>query len=181
MFQIRYKNNECTDQEKINRFLTKTRIGFLGLASRDMPYVVPLNYVWFDGKIYFHGAAEGRKVDVIKENNDVCFTVCEEYGTLVSPIPAHTSTAYMSAMVFGKIEPVTDLEEATLAMQKMLDKYVPGYHKSPLAKNHVKNYRSSLGSKTVVYRITASQVTAKEEKPDEEKLFYEGRSVEDDV
>ncbi|WP_369345654.1 pyridoxamine 5'-phosphate oxidase family protein [Caldalkalibacillus mannanilyticus] len=148
MNPIRYAKRECQDQEKIHNFLSQAKTGFLGLSTKDQPYVVPLNFILWENSIYFHGANEGRKVEMIKENNNACFTVSEEYGTLVSPIPAHTDTAYMSTMIFGKIESITDIEEATQAMQKMLDKYVPGYYDSLLTRSHVERYRSALGSKT---------------------------------
>lgn len=60
MDPVRYKIRECRDQEKIESFLHQARIGHLGLVDGKLPYVVPLNYVWTEGKLYFHGAgAEG--------------------------------------------------------------------------------------------------------------------------
>src|SRR5690606_32390160 len=96
MFSIRLQKRECTDQEKIHSFLSQAKTGFLGLSANDTPYVVPLNFTWFNGSVYFHGAAEGRKVDMMEQNPQVCFTVSEEFGTLTSPVPAHTDTSYMS-------------------------------------------------------------------------------------
>lgn len=177
MNMIRYAKRHCTDKGKIEDFLSKAKTGFLGLTSGNQPYVIPLNFVWWERTIYFHGAAEGRKIEIMKENNHCCFTISEEYGTLVSPIPAHTDTAYMSAVLFGKVELVTDVEEATDAMQKMLDKYVPGYYDTSLSSSHIDKYRSSMGSKTAVYKILISDITVKENEMDEEKKFYPGRKV----
>lgn len=78
---------------------------------------------------------------------------------MVDPVPANTDTAYMSVMAFGKIETVTNLDEATSVMQEMLNKYVLGYYDTPLAKSHVEKYRSSLGSKTVIYKIQPTELT----------------------
>ena len=180
MNPIRYAKRECTDQVRIEEFLAQAKTGFLGLSTKDQPYVVPLNFVWWRDSLYFHGAAEGRKIDMMNENNHVCFTISEEYGTLVSPIPAHTDTAYMSVIMFGRAEEVSDLEEATGAMQAMLDKYVPGYYHSPLAKSHVEKYRSSMGSRTAIYRIKPTQLTAKVNDVNEEIAFYPGRVVGND-
>lgn len=180
MAMMRYSSRQCDDKEKIERFLSEARIGFLGLANGHHPYVVPLNFVWHDGAIYFHGAEHGKKIEIMKENANACFTVCSEYGTLTDPVPAHTDTAYMSAMLFGKTEPVTDLDEATEAMQHMLDKYVPGYYNRPLAKQHVEKYRSSFGSAAAVYRLDPVDISAKENALDPAKAFYPGRRISDD-
>ena len=63
--------------------------GFLGTVGEDgLPYVVPLNYIYHDGYIIFHCALEGHKLDNIRHNPQVCFTVCanqemipEKYNT----------------------------------------------------------------------------------------------------
>jgi len=181
MYSMRRELMECKDQSKISSFLSSARIGYLGLTDGTEPYVVPLNYVWWNGAIYIHGAEEGRKMEMLKNNSRACFTVSENFGTMVHPVPAKTDTAYMSVMVFGEATIVEDLDEATAAMEKMLDKYAPGYYSSSLSKQHVKSYRSSMGSRTVVIKVFPDVITAKEKPLAEEKLFYEGRTVQDDV
>ncbi|WP_026576432.1 pyridoxamine 5'-phosphate oxidase family protein [Bacillus sp. UNC438CL73TsuS30] len=176
MIPMRQRALECKDQEKIDLFLEQEKTGFLGLADGNTPYVIPLNFVWLGGSIYFHGAAEGRKVNIMEENAKACFSVSANLGTLTHPVPAKTDTAYMSVMVFGEAELVVDLDEAVKAMQKMLDKYVPGYYEQALSSSHVEKYRSSLGSKTSVYKIKALELSAKENPIQLEKLFYNGKT-----
>ncbi len=180
MFPMRMFKLECTDSDAIDRFLNRARTGFLGLAADGEPYVVPLNYVWMNGSVYFHGAAEGRKIDMLRRNAHACFTVCEDLGTITAAVPAHTDTAYMSVMLFGPVSLVPELGEATEAMQAMLDKYVPGYYDHPLAPSHVEKYVSSLGSRTAVFKLTPSGVTAKmNEASDESRMFYPGKTHRD--
>jgi len=118
---------------------------------------------------------------LLHANPNCCFTVAEEYGTMVSPIPAKTDTAYMSVMLFGEVEIVSDITEATSAMQSMLDKYVPGYYNKSLSPAHVERYRSSLGSHTVVFKLTPSVRTAKENQLNPQWSFFPGRNVEMDI
>jgi nitroimidazol reductase NimA-like FMN-containing flavoprotein (pyridoxamine 5'-phosphate oxidase superfamily) len=181
MHNIRQQKLACTDDNRIDQFLSHARTGYLGLTDGDLPYVVPLNFIWMNEAVYFHGAAQGRKIDLIQTNPNGCFTVAEDYGTMVSPIPAKTDTAYMSVMLFGVIEPVTDLEEATAAMQIMLDKYVPGYYEKSLPQSHVEKYRSSLGSHTAVFKLIPNIRTAKENQLDTSLSFYPDRKVEMDI
>lgn len=98
----------------------------------------------------------------MNRNVNACITISENYGTLVNPTPAKRNTAYMSVIANGKVGIVTDLDAATGAMQSMLDKYVPNYYKAPLSKTHIDKYQSSLGSKTVIFKIKPLNLTAKE-------------------
>ncbi|KGR74236.1 pyridoxamine 5'-phosphate oxidase family protein [Ureibacillus sinduriensis] len=181
MQNIRQEKLVCKDDERIDQFLSLARTGYLGLTDGELPYVVPLNFIWMNGALYFHGAAHGRKIDLIQSNANCCFTISEDYGTMVSPIPAKTDTAYMSVMLFGILETVSDLNEATSAMQGMLDKYVPGYYEHSLSQTHVERYRSSLGSHTVVFKLIPSLRTAKENQLDPQSAFYPGRNVKMDM
>lgn len=181
MHKISQEKRLCTDDKRIDQFLRQARTGYLGLTDEEIPYVVPLNFIWMNEALYFHGAAQGRKIDLIHANPNCCFTISEEYGTMVSPIPAKTDTAYMSVMLFGVLETVTDLKEATTAMQAMLDKYVPGYYDKSLSQSHVERYRSSLGSHTVVFKLTPRIRTAKENHLDPQLSFFPGRNVEMDI
>lgn len=175
MNPMRYKVRECKDEARIDQFLQQARIGYLGLVDGDLPYVVPLNYVWMDGKLYFHGAGGGRRNEVMSRNAEVCFTVCEEYGTVTNPVPAKTDTAYMSVMLFGQAEPITDLDEATRMLQALINKYVPGYYNRPLSKQHVDKYRSAVfGGPVQVCRITPHHITAKENPIEEGSMFTAG-------
>lgn len=172
MDMVRYKIRECGDQEKIDRFLQQAKTGYLGLVDGNLPYVVPLNYVWTQGKLYFHGAGDGRRNQVMNENPEVCFTVCESYGTITDPVPAKTDTAYMSVMIFGQAEPITDLDEATHVLQEMINKYVPGFYNRPLPKQHVDKYRSAVfGGPVQVCRVIPHHLTAKESPVEAEKMY----------
>ncbi|WP_139997281.1 pyridoxamine 5'-phosphate oxidase family protein [Paenibacillus paridis] len=172
MNMVRYKSREVLDRNKIEAFLGKARIGHLGMVDGQLPYVVPFNFVWANEKLYFHGAAGGRRNQIISANPEVCFTVCEEYGTITDPVPAKTDTAYMSVMIFGKAELIVDLDEATYMLQEMLQKYVPGYYNRPLSKQHVDKYRSAVYNTSVqVYRIEPHHITAKENPIEEEKMY----------
>lgn len=174
MFTVRLAKRECADRDKIEYFLKQAQIGYLGMAAGDKPYVVPMNFAWMDGAIYLHGAEEGRRAEYLRANARVCFSVSEHYGTITSSVPAHTDSAYMSVVIEGRASFVTDLNEATWAMQGMLDKYVPGFYDQPLAGSHVDKYKSSLGSRTAIIRIDPIAISAKQNVPVEEKMFYPG-------
>lgn len=172
MDQVRYTQRNCTDKEKIENFLLHERTGVLGMVSDSFPYAIPMNYVWHKGSVYFHGMGSGKKEDILSQSPHVCFTIYKEHGTVIDPMPCHADTAYMSVMLFGKAEKVTDFEEAAEALQRLVDKYMPGYYNNSLTSSFIEKYRSSLDENPVsVYRITLEGITAKENSVESEQLF----------
>ncbi|MFT8872208.1 MAG: pyridoxamine 5'-phosphate oxidase family protein [Sporolactobacillus sp.] len=178
---MRISELECTDEGKINALLIEGRVGYLGLFDKEYPYVVPLNYVWLDGKIYFHGADAGKKAELMGADAHCSFTVCKEYGTISHPVPARTDTAYISVMIFGKVTQVAEWDESTHVMQALLDKYVPGYYDRGLARSHVEKYRSSHGSVTAVYCVRPDTISAKEKPLDQTLEFVPGKTAAGDL
>lgn len=172
MNKVRYVKRDCRDREKIGKFLQDARVGVIGMKGGDFPYAVPVNFVWYEGSIFFHGIGSGKKTDILSEEPPVCFTVYEEYGTVIDPMPCHADTAYMSVMLFGKVKKVDDFEEAATALQKLVEKYTHGYYKKPLTGNLIENYRSSHDNHAVsVFKLTPEDMTTKENQASADQLF----------
>lgn len=174
MEQIRYQQRVCTDAARIEEFLTRTRTGVIGISGADYPYCVPVNYIWKDGAVYFHGLGSGKKVQLLEENPKVSFTVYEEIGTVKDPVPCHADTSYMSVMIFGRVERVTDFKESAQVLQAIVDKFMPGFYenKHKISPELAEKYRSSQDKKAVaVYKIIPEEKTAKENVAPEEDLF----------
>jgi nitroimidazol reductase NimA-like FMN-containing flavoprotein (pyridoxamine 5'-phosphate oxidase superfamily) len=70
-------------REEMEKILREETVGYLGLSMEDKPYVVPLNYGYVEGKILFHGALTGQKLNYLKANPQVCFTVGRQSGKVV--------------------------------------------------------------------------------------------------
>lgn len=173
MEKIRYTQRICDDKEKINDFLNEKRVGTLSMSSKEgMPYAIPVNYVYLNGKIYIHGMGSGKKNDILAINSYVCFNVCEEFGTVTDPVPSKCDTSYFSVVIFGKAILVNDLDEKTQALTQFLEKFTPNFFKNPISKHFVDKYRSSLDNNAVaVYSINPEDMTAKENPIDLENMF----------
>lgn len=68
------KPRDLSKEECLN-LLSAARYGRLGLAKDDRPYVVPMSYVFSDGRIYLHSRGGGMKMDFASANPRVCFQV----------------------------------------------------------------------------------------------------------
>jgi nitroimidazol reductase NimA-like FMN-containing flavoprotein (pyridoxamine 5'-phosphate oxidase superfamily) len=99
-------------RSEMEAILQEGTIGFLGLSLDGMPYVVPLNYGYINGKIYFHCALTGKKLDYIKGNPEVCFTVGRQTGSInrhTEGDPCHLDSD--SVICYGKARIIVDLEK----------------------------------------------------------------------
>ena len=74
---MRRKEKKITDNKQMEQILAQAQVCRLAMVDQGQPYVVPLNFGYGDGCLYFHSAPEGRKIDVIKADPRVCFEVDE--------------------------------------------------------------------------------------------------------
>ncbi len=73
---MRRSQCQIQDRASIDAILGRCTIGRLATVGEDgYPYILPVNYVYWNGAIYFHSAPEGEKIDNILRNNRVCFEV----------------------------------------------------------------------------------------------------------
>lgn len=88
--------------------------------------MVPLNFAYYKGKIYFHCVKEGKKLEYISNNPRVCFEVSSFLGIKKDEKPCQFGTYYRSVIAFGEACIIEKAEERTEALQKLLEKYVKG-------------------------------------------------------
>jgi len=101
-----------TSRKEMEKILREETVGYLGLSMDGRPYVVPLNYGYVEGKILFHGALTGKKLDYLKANPQVCFTVGRQAGQVVRhPQGALCHVENDSVICYGLARTVEDLEE----------------------------------------------------------------------
>ena len=70
---MRRSQNEIKDMNRIYEIIKQCDVVRVGMSVDNVPYIVPLNFGFLDDTFYFHGAKEGRKMDMIKSNPNVCF------------------------------------------------------------------------------------------------------------
>ncbi len=108
-------------------FLTQETVGHLATCdSAGQPYITPLNYLYYQGKIYFHGAPEGRKLDNLATNNRVCFEVSRIDKTVFGPVACACSTRYISVLVFGTAGVVDDIARKIEILNALTEKFAAG-------------------------------------------------------
>ena len=105
--------------------------------AAGQPYITPLNYLYRDGKIYFHSKLTGRKLDNIAENNRVCFEVSETVKlTVTNDRPCACSTRYSSVLAFGAARVIDDDAEKAIVLNLLVERYAAGQPFQPVEESH---------------------------------------------
>jgi nitroimidazol reductase NimA-like FMN-containing flavoprotein (pyridoxamine 5'-phosphate oxidase superfamily) len=123
---MRRKDREITDLALIEDIISKAYACHLGLVDGDLPYVVAMNYGYVSGtpsKMYFHCAAEGKKLDIIAKNNNACFQLDINPKLIVAEKACAFSMNFQSVMGHGKIQRVESEEEKALALNAIMKQY----------------------------------------------------------
>jgi len=139
---------------EIDALLMEGQIGYLALARDNQPYLVPLNFIYEKGSIYFHCALQGRKIDYIRANPKACFQTGEADGLISGDNPCSHNYSYRSVIVEGAVEEVVSSAEK----EKILRLITAKYATAQMAEGAISPNRIA---STGVYRIVPSIVSGK--------------------
>ena len=122
MFRPMRRNKQQADAAECGKILKKAKRGVLSvLGDGGYPYGVPMDFVYADGKIYFHSATEGHKIDALKNSDKVSFCVMNE-GEIE---PGEWWYRFSSVIVFGRLRVVEDEARRIDGFRKLGEKYFP--------------------------------------------------------
>ncbi len=120
---MRRSEKEIKSREEIEAVLQKAAVCRIGLCDGNIPYVVPVNFGYKDKRLYFHSAKEGRKLDVIRRNNNVCFEIDTDQEFIKAEKGCNWSLKYRSAIGNGKAEIIEDAAEKIAALKIIMAHY----------------------------------------------------------
>ncbi|MCL2073209.1 MAG: pyridoxamine 5'-phosphate oxidase family protein [Marinilabiliaceae bacterium] len=121
---MRRKDREVTDINEIEKILFQCKTCHVAMVDNGEPYVVPLSYGYkiFDGKLlelYFHSAMKGKKIDILKRNNKVCFEMSYEGEPVHSDTPCNSGYYYGSVIGYGDTVFIDDTDKKCEALSIM--------------------------------------------------------------
>ncbi len=121
--EIRRKKQQLSDDE-CREILETGKTAVLAVhGDDDYPYTIPLNYVYYEGNIFFHCAKTGHKLDAIERNHKVSICVIKQDDVVQQKF----TTYYKSVVCFGRAEMVLDTEEIKEATTVLSEKYCPDH------------------------------------------------------
>jgi uncharacterized protein len=124
MFRVMRRKKQLLSEAETIEILQSCTSGVLALSGdNDYPYAVPLSFAYKDGKLFFHFAKEGHKIDSITKNNKVSFCVIHTDNVVQKTFTTH----FRSVIVFGRVRILTEDSEKKYALECLVEKYSPDY------------------------------------------------------
>lgn len=119
--EMRRKRQQLSETDSV-AILKKATSGTLALlGDNGYPYAVPISYVYSEGKLYFHSAMSGHKVDAIRNCDKASFCVIDQDNVQ----PKKYTTFYRSVIAFGRIHIIEDEAEKLKTASMLGNRYNP--------------------------------------------------------
>jgi hypothetical protein len=151
---MRKKEREIKDRNLIDDIIRRCQVCRLAMCYDGQPYIVPLNFGYDGHFLYFHAALEGRKIDIIKNNNRVGF----EFDILNEIVRAEKAcdwgAQYESVIGSGTAEIVDDVETKKIALEWIMRQYG----------SVLKDFSDEILKKTLVLRVRILEISGKVKK-----------------
>ena len=122
MFRAMRRKRQQLDEAACRAVLEQGTSGVLAVSGDDgYPYAVPLSYVYNGGKLFFHSAKSGHKIDAIIRSSKVSFCVIDQDQI----VPEEYTTYFRSVIAFGTVRILEDDNEKREAVRMLAVKYAP--------------------------------------------------------
>lgn len=153
--EVRRQNRILDNESRIKELLDSSEYGFLSLGVDEdgYGYGIPISYAYDDeaNSLYFHCALDGKKMDMLKLNSKVSFSVVG----VTKPIADKFTTLYESVMVFGDVDISLSDKEKRKGLRLLVRKYSEGFEEIG------EKYMDKSWSRTAVFRLRIEHITAK--------------------
>lgn len=138
--QNRMKTHQLSN-EQIENMLSDQLVGVISTINESgYPYAVPVHFVVNEDKLYIHGLPKGQKVENIRSNSKVCFTVYDMKKLIMDELgkACDTNTEYESVVILGTAMLVEDITVKQMALDAVVCKYTPNLSNQKLPDNMIK-------------------------------------------
>ena len=152
---MRRKDREITDIGEIERIIEKCKVCHVAMTDKGRPYLVPLNFGYEIKEgvltLYFHSAKEGRKLDILRDNNAVCFEMMNEGKLDKVENPCRAGYFFESVLGFGQVEFIESDDEKCAALTLLM--------KQQTGQNF--EFTSAQADSVCVFKLVSEEFTGK--------------------
>jgi uncharacterized protein len=150
---MRRNDREIADRKTIDEILSTSLICRVAMMDGERPYIIPLNYGYSDNALFIHSSTVGKKIELLKLNNKVCFEIDVEGELIKGDMSCDWSINYRSLIGYGTMDIITDFDEK----QAGLDIIMKQHGKS---ENNI--YKKSNVEAIVILKLNIEQITGKQ-------------------
>ena len=152
---MRRKDREIKEIVDLKDIVSRADVCRIAFAVNNTPYIVTMNfgYTWNDDLVlYFHCAKEGRKLDLMRQNNRVCFEMDIDHEIIKGETACECTMKYRSIIGHGSLEIVADPNEKKEGFDLIMDKY--GYAGK-------REYNEKLFNMTEILKLKVTEISGK--------------------
>ena len=149
---MRRKEKEITAPEEIEKILMESRVCRLAMVDGDKPYIVPMNFGYSKGCLFFHSAKQGRKIELMKKNPNICFEVDELIKLKKASLACDWGVDFKSVIGSGKVVFLEDLKEKIHALNMIMSQY----------SDRKFEYTEEMIEETLVIKVVIDEMTGKQ-------------------
>jgi len=142
------------DSLDLQSIIDTCEVCFMGMVDQDgLPYVLPFNFGYEHGTFYLHSAKTGRKMDVLKNNPNVCLAFSTDHRLFKrhETVACSYGYDYRSIVAFGRLEFIEDYDAKVLALNIIMRKYT----------GRDFSYNSPAVNNVAVYKVAPSNIQGK--------------------
>ena len=115
-----------TDFDLACEIIDEAMVGHVGFTIDEQPYVVPMALGRDEDALLLHGSVVSRLMEHLAEGLPCCVTITHLDGLVLARSAFHYSMNYRSVMIFGKAALVTDEEEKSRCLDRLVEHLAPG-------------------------------------------------------
>lgn len=149
---MKKKEKEIKALSEIEDIIHASQVCRLGMSDDDIPYIIPVCFGYQDNTLFIHSALKGKKIDILRKNNRVCF----EFDINTQPVPAEKpckwGMQYKSVAGNGTAVFLEDPEEKKAALGVIMSQYSDKAFEFPI----------DAVNATTVIKIKISKITGKQ-------------------
>jgi hypothetical protein len=148
---MRLQDKEIKDRKVIDGIIRCCRVCRLAMCDGDQPYIVPLNFGYDGSFLYFHAAPEGRKINIIRKNNKVCFEFDILHDIVTAEQACKWGTKYESVIGSGTAEILDSSESKKTALEWIMRQYG----------SEANYFSEEIMKKTLIFRVRILEISGK--------------------
>jgi nitroimidazol reductase NimA-like FMN-containing flavoprotein (pyridoxamine 5'-phosphate oxidase superfamily) len=148
---MRRKEKEITVFSEMEDIIRRSQVCRLGLVDEDGAYIVPLCFGYKDNSLFFHSAREGRKIDILKRHNRVCFEFDGDTRITSGKTACAWGMQFRSVIGYGEASFIEDPKEKRRALDIIMGQYADGDFE----------YSDKALDKTLIIKVNISSMTGK--------------------
>ena len=120
---LRRKEREIVDRSEIDAILGEGKVMRIALVDGDIPFLVPVFFVYDGDAVYFHSAKVGTKMRILAKNPNICFEVSLDQGVVPADAACDFEARHRTAIGWGTAAPVEDEAEKIRILDLLVAKF----------------------------------------------------------